>query len=431
MLDPRRPSSVLLLLALAACAPWTGETVKWASDKDQLAQELAGSTRPITTSDGALDLEPLWAKTRDARIIGLGESARHVRAFRQIVQAMARRAEVEGQPLIVALDVPFSTGLELDAWAGDAWYPTDPHVKRRELGRSMRFDPQRPGGEGEHVELLSWLREHNAAAPPGRQVRVVGLGPCVDWSCAMWLLRYFQAVDPEHDEEARWLFAWTWDGGSARRSEEAAHARAQLRRVREILLARRDVHVGARGAEAHATALQMVSAMALGLRGVEPAAVMADNAEWLAEQSPEARILVVSRNAHVDRASGGSETMGSRLTARFGDAYVAVHMTFDQGLFVARVGRARNSMNRTGWAPAGTLEAALRRDDTAAYVLDVRQAAADDGPLARYLQTGHWTRAYPDVWNIMTNPWPAAWSRVVPAADFDLLLVVANVHISH
>lgn len=429
----RRGSSSLLglvIVALAGCAPWTGEAARWAPEQQQLTHELAGLARPLVTHEGALDLGPLWAQTQDARVVGLGEACRHVHAFKGIVHAMTRRAEAEGRPLIVALDLPFSTGLELDAWVGDAWHPPDPAVRRRSLGRSMRFDPQRPGPEGEHVELLWWLREHNEAAGPGRAVRVVGLGGCADWSCSMWLLRYFEAVDPEHGEAARRLFAWSWDGGPAGRRAEAEEAGALLGQVQEQLVAGRDAYVAARGAAAHASALRVVWSMGRALAGADPAETMAGNVAWLAEQSPEARILVVSRNAQIDRASAGpAPTMGAHLTERFGDDYVAVHMTFDHGTFVAPRGPSRVAMNRTGWAPAGTLEAALRRDG-GAYMLDVRRAAADSGPLARYLRQSHWTRAYPDVWHVATNDRPAAWSSVVPAADFDLLVVVPDVHIA-
>ncbi len=88
----------------------------WAPDQAEISKQLRAQARPIFT-DGRLDVEPLWAMLRDARIIGVGEATHGTREFRLLMGAVVRRAAAEERPLIVALEHGFLEGLALDAWS--------------------------------------------------------------------------------------------------------------------------------------------------------------------------------------------------------------------------------------------------------------------------------------------------------------------------
>ncbi|MCY0992527.1 erythromycin esterase family protein [Nannocystis sp. ILAH1] len=397
---------------LAACTPWRDEAHTWAPEQRAISRELDAQARAIVDGDGALDVEPVWAMTRGARVIAVGEPGRGLGLFHRIMHAMVERAAAEAAPLVVALDVCFVDGLELDAWARGAWDPPDP----------ARFDPHAFDAAGAYRPLLAWIREHNQSAAPGRAIQIAGVDGCLDPRALEPLAAYFVDLDPEFAAKVPELLApmRMLQVPSRRTPAHLAEARGGLAELRARLLARREAQVAAHGAASHEVALRLVwlaerSVDALGDTGTTPRAlrgqVMADTVVWLAEQRPGARVVVLADNEDIDRAS--PVDMGRRLGERFGADYAVVHTTFDGTNYLAQ----RQLM----WAPPGTLEAALR-PSSRGYALDVQAAAAGQGSLARYLRAEHWTRAYADGLFDQARP---GWSTVVPQRDYDVLVHIA------
>ncbi|MFY0540929.1 erythromycin esterase family protein [Nannocystis pusilla] len=351
---------------LAACTPWRDEAHTWAPEQRAISRELDAQARAIVDGDGALDVAPVWAMTRGARVIAVGEPGRGLGLFHRIMHAMVERAAAEPAPLVVALDVCFVDGLELDAWARGTWDPPDP----------ARIDPHAFDAAGAYRPLLAWIREHNQSVAPGRAIQIAGVDGCLDPRALDPLAAYFVDLDPEFAARVPELLAPTrmLQVPSRRTPAHLAEARAGLAELRARLLTRREAQVAAHGAASHEVALQLVwlaerSVDALGDTGTTPRAqrgqVMADTVVWLTEQRPDARVVVLADNEDIDRAS--PVDMGRRLGERFGADYAVVHTTFDSTTYLAQ----RTRM----WAPPGTLEAALRPSGRG-YALDVQAAAA-------------------------------------------------------
>ncbi|MFZ6178568.1 erythromycin esterase family protein [Nannocystis pusilla] len=404
----------LLGATVAGCTPWRDEAHTWGPEQRAISRELDAQARAIVDGDGALDVGPVWAMTRGARVVGVGEPGQGLALFHRFMQAMVERAAADARPLVVALDVCFVDGLELDAWGRGDWDASDP----------ARIDPQAFEAAGAYRPLLAWIREHNQFAAPGRAIQIAGVDGCLGAGGLDPLAAYFVDLDPELAASVPNLLAPVRALKSASRRTPAhlAEARASLAELRGRLLAQREAQVAAHGAATHAVALQLVwlaerRVDAYDDTGATPRAqrgrVMADTVAWLAEQRPDARIVVLADNE--DTRRGSSSDMGRRLGERFGADYAVVHTTFDSTTYLAQ----RQRM----WAPPGTLEAALRRPGRA-YALDVRAAAAGPGPLARYLREEHWTRAYAEGLLDQARP---GWSTVVPQRDYDVLVHVAFV----
>lgn len=402
------------LMTASACAPVMSSESKARAEQESISRELQAHAWPLLTVDEELDVAPLWDMIKGARIVGIGAAVRGAHEFRRITNTLLMQAADEERPLIVAIDVPFYVGLELDAWV-----------------RGGAVVDEFDGGD-ESGNVFKWIRAHNEGVAPERAVRIVGLGASDRLSIAS-LVAYFDAVDPASASAARGLFSRLAN----------FEARQLLAELREKLVAGRADYVAAGGEDAYERALRLVwsigrsAEFARREKGTYPRgqvdAAMAEQVAMLAEMTPEARIFVVSRGAHTARSADGEDpSMGRLLADRFGAGYAAIHMTFQHGTFFGLTGTRRKGRTRleTGWAPYGTLEDTLH-GPTRIYALDVRAAAADRDALALYLREPSWTRSYPDVWTISRDGLPTAWSSVVPARAFDALVHVRFVAIAH
>ena len=410
--------------------------------------ELRAQARPLFAG-GQIDVEPLWAMTREARIIGIGEATHGTREFRELMNAMVRRAAQDERPLVVALELAFTQGLMLDAWVGDRWYALDPGLRGRNfdevIGVGWLYATE------EFRALFTWIRAYNETAAPGREIRVVGADVCLHPSCVAGIVAYLAAVDPRYDDRARALLApMKHLMVDLRRSPAlAAEARAGLAAVRARLEAQRDAYVAMHGESAHHDALRLVWLgerridAAIAGEGGSPTAdrdwIMADTVGWIAQGRPDARIIVLAHDNHLTRdlyrLPNGRLTqgpvMGHELARRYDQDYVAVRTTFASGSFLAHHTRSTLATRRiragalrvfaVGTAPSGTLEATLRGPGDG-YVLDVRSAAAGEGPLARYLRGWHHTRSHGYAWRRALAAVPVAWTTLVPATSTDILV---------
>jgi erythromycin esterase len=397
---------------------------------------------------GQLDIEPLWAMTREARIIGIGEATHGTHEFRDLMNAVVRRAAEDERPLVVALEFGFVEGLALDRWVGGSSYAPDL------VPRGRTFEEVIGAGGLYATEelraLFTWIRAYNATAAPGRAIRVAGVDVCLHPSCVAGLVAYLAAVDPGYEARARALLApMKHLMAEFRRSPSLdAEARAGLAAVRARLGSRRDAYVAIHGESAHDNALRLVW---LGERRLDAAIagegaltadrdwIMADTVGWIAQERPDARIIVLAHNDHLTRdlyrLPNGRLTqgavMGREIARRFEGDYVTVRSTFGSGSFLAHHTRSTLGTRRIRAgalrvfsvepAPSGTLEAALRGPGDG-YVLNVRSAAAGEGALARYLRGWQYTRSYGYAWRRAFAAVPVAWTALVPAASCDVLV---------
>lgn len=372
-----------VLMWFAGCAPWRGDARTWAPEQAEISAELERQARPIGRGD-TIEVESLWAMTRTARIIGIGEGTHGTHEFRQLMNAMVMRAAADERPLVVALELGFVEGLRLDAWVRQGTFPPEPSIRAQSfeavVGKDWLY------ATDEFRALFVAIRGFNARAAPGREIRVVGVDVCLHAACAAQLRRYLAALEPAEGE--RLMRALAASSGERDR-------------------------------------------------------VMADMVEWVARERPDARIVLLAHNGHITRGRyrlpNGRMTrgaiMGEALAGRFGAEYVAVQTSFGAGTFLAhhtrstlgtrqiRAGRLRVFTAEP--ARPGTLEATLRGGG-AGYALDVRSAAVGDGRLARYLRSWHWTRSYGYAWKRVFAAVPVAWEQVRPIDGFDVWVYFAR-----
>jgi erythromycin esterase-like protein len=122
---------------------------------------------------------------------------------------------------------------------------------------------------------------------------------------------------------------------------------------------------------------------------------MADNVKWIADQSPQAKIVLWAHNGHVNTvpAMGKYGPMGGRLRTVFGDRMVVFGFAFNQGGFQA-ISQEKKMLKDFSVppAPAGSLDATLAAAGIPILALDLRQAP-HTGPVADWLGEAHKTRS--------------------------------------
>jgi erythromycin esterase len=299
------------------------------------------------------DLEPLRDIVGDARVVAIGEGAHFVHEFHQIQRTVMQFLIERCGFTVFAFEYSFAASESVDAWlrGGDT----------RPLARVASA-----AAEWGASDLMEWLREHNSASRV--PTRFVG----VDLAEAGGALRpvleplaeLMAQADPESEELVRRAvsigdeFLNTVDSGAA-----AAHAwgglptgtQNELTAVLSRLALRFDAvrplmedRVGAAAvrraerllAAARATDYQFGSTSELfaGLGKSADMSVrklyMAETLAWhLREAGPEAKIVLVSHNNHIQKTPavfGGVTTAlptGQRLAQMFGEDYVSIAVT--------------------------------------------------------------------------------------------------------
>lgn len=115
---------------------------------------------------------------------------------------------------------------------------------------------------------------------------------------------------------------------------------------------------------------------------------MARNVRWILEQAPpDAKIVLWAHNGHVsaDRPGFGMGPMGASLREWYGDKYVVLGFAANTGRYTAITkGEGLSSDNELQAATPGCAEYAFHALGVPRFILDLRQAKADD-PAAAWL----------------------------------------------
>ena len=97
------------------CTPWREEARTLAPEQAAISKQLRAQARPLSATGAGIDVEPLWAMTREARIIGIGEATHGTREFRELMNAMVKRASSDDRPVVVALRLVWLAQQRVDA----------------------------------------------------------------------------------------------------------------------------------------------------------------------------------------------------------------------------------------------------------------------------------------------------------------------------
>jgi erythromycin esterase len=99
---------------------------------------------------------------------------------------------------------------------------------------------------------------------------------------------------------------------------------------------------------------------------------MADNVQWILEQSPGEKIVLWAHNGHVATGGFPFETMGGALRRMYGEQMVVFGFAFDQGSFQAMGRPTGLSTFTVEPAPPGTLDALLADARIPMFAIDWR-----------------------------------------------------------
>jgi len=428
---------------------------RWDSVRVQIAASARDYAVPLCAHE-QINADAVTTLAGNARVVALGEATHGTSEFRRLRNSMVRELASKGALRVVALEISFSDGLLLDAWAGkNPWQEplltsNMEHIEAGELLPSLSL-----WSTVEERDLLLWLRSYNSDLRVDQQIHLVGVDVCWGPACARDLLSYFEQVDGQFADRARRLLTpmLNADLELSQSLELAERAHAGLLEIQDRLEQQREAYSGEAGPTAWSIASRLARlnewrieiAVEHGASPVSKARdeVMADNMIWALDTLADGgRALVYAHNGHTDRVrqrmpNGRLEAglpMGAFLSKYLDQDYFVLHTTFDSGTFLAH--NATLAHSATPWfdrhgirqiekftlraAPPGTLEADLRGFDSPT-LLDVRRSSIS-GDLEIYMEAEHWTRFLVAAWKPILARTPIGWSGIVPADAFDALV---------
>ncbi len=157
---------------------------------------------------------------------------------------------------------------------------------------------------------------------------------------------------------------------------------------------------------------------------------MAENIEWIKEQSKNGKLVVWAHNTHVAVGGFPFETMGSYLRKQFGLKLLVFGLDFGEGSFRARsqnaLGHPLSVFSVVSPAP-GSLEEVLTSSRPSDFILDLRRTPSR-GPVADWMNEDRGTHevgaAYDDTRRGMYRAGDPSTVSVNVLKCFDVLLFV-------
>ena len=392
----------------------------------RVAVPLAGAA----PGRGLDDLAPVGAMIGDARLVGLGEGTHGTREHFQLKHRLVEYLVRERGFTAFAIEATWPEANAVDRWVRGA--EGDPAV----LLSNLYFWTW---NTEEVLELLRWLRAHNATVPAARQVRFFGFDMQAPGAAIDTVRAFVGRVDAPRaalvDSGYRCLAAvrnrgprpGTQPYAAVPVADRAVCAR-DVAAVHALLVERAGAYAAASSAEEYARARQSARLVVQweDMAGRDPAGgglardrYMAENTDWLLAQLPAgARMVLWAHNYHVSALSGAQ---GGHLRARHGAGYVNVGFTFGTGSFSAVEASGGRFLGlrtlATTLVPATSFEAFAQATALPFFVFDARRIGEDAAarPLAGPLPM----RSIGSVFDA-SRP-EAYFTRTVLPGDFDLV----------
>ncbi|MFE2166073.1 erythromycin esterase family protein [Streptomyces sp. NPDC059447] len=402
---------------------------------DDIARWLNEHANPLsslTPGAPAEDLRPLGEALRGTRIVGLGESTHGTREFFRLKHRIVEFLVREEGFTTLAMEASQSAAHALDRYVRYGTGSPERLVAR------LGFWTWRTR---EMVDLVEWLRAHNRDLPEERRVRFVGTDPQLCADSVEAVTAFLRRTAPERvgsvsalDVLARARPGSLPDPGKGllRRAEEVARlVEGHVERSgpgEDVDEALEHARILVRAADLVARPL-VASAGEDGEEGVYAARdrYMAEAVARLVDEDPEARVMVWAHNGHIAKGTYGDRVpaLGSRLRARYGDAYYALALLFGKGSFLARRGndlRRPPARHRIGTG-LRSLEARLTYAVPGDYYADLR-AAVSSADAAPWLHAPHAQRSFGA--NVQRFLYRLNTAPLVPAEDYDGIAFVAR-----
>ncbi|MFF9340491.1 MULTISPECIES: erythromycin esterase family protein [unclassified Streptomyces] len=368
---------------------------------------LGRVAHPLRTTEprgGLADLRPFGRMVGGARVVGLGEATHSSHEFLTVKHRVFRYLVEEKGFRAFALEVPWSTGLRLDAY-----------LLRGEGDLEQIMDEEFQGAyrwwnNAEYRDLLQWMRAYNVGHPKD-PVRFVGDdGGFAGAELYDEVNAYAATARPEIAPRLTELYqglrpatgAGTYvDDYLSKPVTERKELAERTGRALDLLKQRpgtgtdADAHAWA---VQHATAIhQMTTLYAFDWDDPDAIAdamlyrdrLMAENVVWWQRRTGD-KIALAAHNSHVALRTYVPGTypkvQGEVLREQLGSGYLSVGLTFDHGSFNAfgQDGAVRHFT--VGPAAPGTAEHTLDRVRHRDFVVDLRDAP---GPARTWLATPH------------------------------------------
>lgn len=380
----------------------SGEFTQWAARSAELLPVVeAGRVTPAGRD---------WISrlTRNAAVVGIGESAHDVHDFLALRILLTRRLIEQGRVAAIVMESGFAEAAQIDAWlAGRRSASPD-------LTRVLSFDF---GREAELAEIFQWIRAYNAHRSPDKQVHFYGADLPSDGGGSMepalipvW--SYLERADSNYARSSKVRIASIAHELDTRGYDIvgrygrlAPASRDSLHRALDELGTRfvnEEQNYISRSSAAefhwvqHLVEIARQTEAALRIGWNDPTnprdSAMAANIQWIAErESGRGQIVVWAHNLHVARAPIGGpifeergpavKSMGQYLQKSFGDRYVAIGTAFRTGS--PDTARVPNPLS---------IDAALSKVQNPRFGIDLKRAPTR-GPVAGWLNESHLMRA--------------------------------------
>lgn len=295
--------------------------------------------RHLEAGNGFADLQPLKQILADVRIVGLGEATHGTREFFQVKHRLLEFLVTELGFTAFAIEASYA-----------ACQPINDYIVHGKGDRAAVLTGQHyvVWDTEEFSAMLDWLRAHNQDVPEARKVRFYGLDLTYNGNGHRAVLEYLGQVAPERVNATAVLFQVLaqeevkWPTRIDEESEATvAQILPELRGLIVYLSENRDELASRSSAEALDRTLQFARVMLQWWSGGKAGRSrhMAENLlHVLDREHTGTKVVVWAHNAHVGVATpwDGEPSLGYVLRERYGDAYFACALEFNEGSYQMR-----------------------------------------------------------------------------------------------
>ncbi len=396
--------------------PESGTSVQYATAPEDL-RECAHRLEHVDPAAPLEDLAFLRARLGDARVVAMGEATHGTREFFLLKHRLIRYLVERMGFNIVALESSLPDTEALGAYV--AGQDIDPRLALA----GQRFWTW---NTAEVLDLVRWMRNHNASASPDAQVHFVGYDMQSPATSAMRLVELVEGEYP--GQGAVWarrleplLTDFNAESFSNRSEREQAGVLAHIDALERI---------AARGGENHIAVLRQAASMFSALpdtrkmSDIRDRAMAANVERWLGRYGSESKVAVWAHNMHIQKQASpfmGSTTLGAELAGRFGPRHVSIGFAFDRGGFQGLAPSYELVDHHVESLGPQTMDGALAELGHDLLMVDFREATDD---------VRGWLSESPGTRCIGSGYSDASAQRVVvrqdPSKSFDLLAFVAG-----
>jgi len=172
------------------------------SPRDEAAEAVRIAARRLERAPS--DFDPLLERVGDARVVLLGEASHGTHEFYRARAELTRRLITEKGFGLVAVEADWPDAYRVNRWLRGAADDADAEEALRDFERF----PTWMWRNGDVLDFVGWLRDHNDSLPTGRRrVGFYGLDLYSLHRSMRAVVEYLEQVDPELASRARARYA--------------------------------------------------------------------------------------------------------------------------------------------------------------------------------------------------------------------------------